>query len=381
MGQKETRKTVRTFAVASFLNDFGSDVIYPIWPMFITTVLGANMAVLGLVDGLGEAFVSISKAASGYVSDRVHRRKVFIWTGYLFGALSRVGYAFSTVWQQIIPFKIFDRMGKMRGAPRDAIVADISTDENRGRHFGLLRAMDNLGAVCGIVFCIAFYQLLGYRNLFLLAAIPSAVSAILIFYRIKETEPSEAKIFHGFVLRDLNANFKLFLIQSCFFALGSFSYSFLLIYATHFGFTTAFVPVLYLIFTIAAAISSIPSGRLSDKIGRKALMIVAFVSWGAVCLSFILWSSHVIIVLTFALYGLHKGILDTVQTTFVSELSPDRYRATGLGVFQMAVGLCALPASLIAGLLWDQINIFAPLYLSIALTLLATLLLVFVKKK
>ena len=163
--------------------------------------------------------------------------------------------------------------------------------------------------------------------------------------------------------------------------MGSFSYSFLLIYATHLGFTTAFVPVLYLIFTVAAAIFSIPSGRLSDKIGRKPLMVLAFISWGAVCLSLILWSSHVVIVLAFALYGLHKGILDTVQTTFVSELSPERYRATGLGVFQMAVGLCALPASLIAGLLWDQISIFAPLYLSIVLTLLATVLLMFVKEK
>ena len=267
MEQKETRKTVRTFAIASFLNDFGSDVIYPIWPLFITTVLGANMAILGLIDGLGEAFVSISKAASGYLSDRMHRRKVFIWSGYLFGAISRIGYAFSTLWLQVIPFKIFDRMGKIRGAPRDAIVADISTDQNRGRHFGLLRAMDNLGAVCGILFCIAFYQLLGYRNIFLLAAIPSAVGALLIFYYIKETRPSDAKLFHGFVIRDLNSNFKLFLILSCFFALGSFSYSFLLIYATHLGFTTTFVPVLYLIFTVAAAIFSIPSGRLSDKIG------------------------------------------------------------------------------------------------------------------
>jgi MFS family permease len=381
MDQKETRKTVRTFAIASFLNDFGSDVIYPIWPLFITTVLGANMAILGLIDGLGEAFVSISKAASGYLSDRVQKRKMFIWSGYLFGALSRVGYAFSTLWQQVIPFKILDRMGKIRGAPRDAIVADISTDQNRGRHFGLLRAMDNLGAVCGILFCIAFYQFLGYRNLFLLAAIPSAVGALLIFYHIKETKPSDAKLFHGFVFGDLNSNFKLFLILSCFFALGSFSYSFLLIYATHLGFATAFVPVLYLIFTVVAAISSIPSGRLSDKIGRKALMVLAFISWGAVCLSLIFWTSHVVIVLAFALYGLHKGILDTVQTTFVSELSPERYRATGLGVFQMCVGLCALPASLVAGLLWDQISILAPFYLSIVLTAVATALLMFVKEK
>jgi len=379
--QKETRKTIRTFAIASFLNDFGSDVIYPIWPMFITTVLGANMAILGLIDGLGEAFVSVSKAASGYISDRIHKRKVFIWSGYLLAALSRMGYAFSTVWQHVIPFKIFDRMGKIRGAPRDAIVADISTDENRGRHFGLLRAMDNLGAVCGIIFCILFFERLGYRNLFLIAAIPSALGALLIFYRIKETRTSGAQLFHGFSLKDLDRNFKLFLIISSFFALGSFSYSFLLIYATHFGFQTTFVPVLYLIFTIAAAIFSVPAGKLSDGIGRKALMLLAFISWGVVCLILILYNSHVIIILAFVIYGLHKGILDTVQTTFVSELAPEHYRATGLGVFQMAIGICALPASLIAGLLWDQINIFAPLYFSLSLTLIATVMLMFIKRK
>lgn len=379
--QKETRKTIRTFAIASFLNDFGSDVIYPIWPLFITTVLGANMAILGLIDGLGEAFVSVSKAASGYISDRIHKRKVFIWSGYLLASLSRIGYAFSTAWQHVIPFKIFDRMGKIRGAPRDAIVADISTDKNRGRYFGLLRAMDNLGAICGIIFCILFFEWLGYRNLFLLAAIPSALGALLIFYRIKETTASDAKLFHGFKLKDLDANFTLFLILSSFFALGSFSYSFLLIYATHFGFQTTFIPVLYLIFTIAAAFFSVPAGKLSDRLGRKTLMLLAFISWGIICLSLILYNSHVIIILTFAVYGLHKGILETVQTTFVSELAPEHYRATGLGVFQMAIGICALPASLIAGLLWDQLNIFAPLYFSLALTLIATVMLMFVNRK
>jgi len=121
MEKKETRKTVRTFAFASFLNDLGSDMIYPVWPLFVTSVLGANMAVLGFIDGLGEAIVSISQAASGYVSDRLRRRKIFIWTGYLFGSLSRIGYALSTLWQHLIPFKIMDMAGKIRGAPRDAI--------------------------------------------------------------------------------------------------------------------------------------------------------------------------------------------------------------------------------------------------------------------
>jgi len=149
VGEHESKRTIRILAAASFLNDFGSDIIYPVWPFFVTSVLGANMAVLGFIDGLGEAIVSLSSAASGYASDRLKRRKVFIWLGYLFGSASRIGYAVATVWQHLIPLRVLDRMGKIRSAPRDAIIADLSTDQNRGGNFGLLRTMDNLGALCG----------------------------------------------------------------------------------------------------------------------------------------------------------------------------------------------------------------------------------------
>jgi len=121
MEANETKKTIRTFLWASFLNDMGSDMIYPVWPLFVTTVLKANMSALGFLDGLGEALVSISQAASGYLSDRLRKRKVFIWSGYLCGALSRIGYSLSGTWQHLVPFRIMDRAGKIRGAPRDAM--------------------------------------------------------------------------------------------------------------------------------------------------------------------------------------------------------------------------------------------------------------------
>jgi MFS family permease len=377
---KTNKKTVRTFAAASFFNDLGSDIVYPVWPLFVTTVLGANMAVLGFLDGLGDALVSISQAVSGYVSDRIKKRKVFVWTGYLFGSASRIGYAFSTVWQSLIPFRILDRAGKIRSAPRDAIIADVSTGENRGNNFGFLRAADNLGAVCGILICIFLVKLIGYRNLFLIAAFPSAIGAVLIIFLVKEKKATPG-IYKGITFKDIDKNFRLFLLLSSFFALGSFSYSFLLIFAKTFGFRVSFVPVLYLVFTSVAFLVSIPFGRLSDKTGRKMVLMLSFFFWALVCLSCIFLRTYWAVFLTFVLYGLHKGAIEPVQKAFVSELAPERFKASSLGAFQMVTGLCALPASLVAGLLWDRAGISVPFYLSLFLTAVAMAMLFFVKEK
>ncbi len=338
------------------------------------------MAVLGFIDGLGDAVVSISQAASGYFSDRIRKRKVFIWIGYSFGSLSRIGYALSTYWQMLIPFRIFDRTGKIRSAPRDAIIADLSTDENRGKHFGILRSMDNLGAVCGILICIAFFHL-GYRNLFLLAALPSAVAVLLVLALIKEIPRGESRIFKGLSLKHLDRNFWLFLVLSSFFALGSFSYSFLLIYAEGFGISESSLPVLYLTFTLVAALLSLPFGRLSDLIGRKRVMLVSFFAWGMTCLGFLVLRGAWGAFSCFVLYGVHRAALEPVQKTFVAELAPADYRASALGGFQMVVGLCAFPSSFVAGLLWYHLDTVAPLYLSLVLTALSSALLLFVEEK
>ena len=380
MNGKESKKTVRAFAAASFFNDLGSDMIYPIWPLFVTVYLGADMAVLGLIDGLGEAVVSISKAVSGFLSDRLRKRKVFVWTGYLLGSLSRVGYAFTTAWQLLVPFRVLDRAGKIRSAPRDAVIADVSKTGMRGRNFGLVRASDHLGAVCGVLLCIFFFKYLGYRKLLLIAAIPSLIAAAIVILLIRERKAPEIEAFKGLRLRHLDRNFRLFLFLSALFALGSFSYSFLLVFAKEFGFRVTFVPVLYLLFAASASIFSIPFGRLADRIGRKRVLILSFLFWGLVCASFIWFPSRAGIAVTFILYGMHKGALEPVQKAFVSELAPAEYRASALGGFQMVIGLCALPASLVAGLLWDRIGILVPFYLSLSLTAAAILLLMLVRE-
>jgi MFS family permease len=377
----ENKKTIRTFGAASFLNDLGSDIIYPVWPLFVTTVLKANMASLGFLDGIGEAFVSLSQAGSGYLSDRMKKRKIFIWTGYCMGALSRLGYAISSVWTHLIPFRTLDRLGKIRSAPRDALVADISTEYNRGRNFGLLRAMDHLGAVTGILICIAFFRVLGYRLLFTLAAIPSVISALLVIFLIKEKPAKLKQMYRGISLKDLDRNFGLLLVLSALFALAAFSYSFLLIFAQRSGFAIGIIPVFYLIFTVSASLFSIPFGKLSDKIGRKPVLALSFFLWAAVCLSLIIGRNSWIIICSFVLYGAHKGALEPVQRAYVCELAPEKFRASALGGFQMVVGLCALPASFIAGVLWESISMFAPFLFSLSLTSAAIILLLFVKNR
>ena len=376
----QEKRTIRVFAASSFLNDMGSDIIYPIWPLFVIDVLKADMAALGFLDGLGEALVSLSQAASGYLSDRIRKRKIFIWTGYLCGALSRLGYAASRLWPHLIPFRILDRVGKIRSAPRDAMVADLSTDLNRGRRFGLLRAMDNLGAVCGILLCVALLKVLGYRLLFALAALPSLFGSLLILIKIKDKKEDRGEIFKGLSLRDLTPNLRLYILLSAVFALGAFSYSFLLVYAKTLGFKITFIPLLYLLYTAIASLFSYPFGRLSDRIGRKRVLFLAYFFWAAICLGILTAPSPILVILAFILFGLHKAALDPVQKTLTCELAPAAFRASCLGGFQMVVGLCALPASFLAGLLWEEIGPAAPFALSLVLTALSTLLLFFVKE-
>jgi MFS family permease len=380
MDQTESKKTIRTFALASFLNDFGADMVHSLWPIFLTQTLGLNMFFLGLIEGVGDALISISQAVSGYISDRIHRRKIFIWVGYLLSAVSRIGSAMAHGWPLALTSKVIERTGKMRDAPRDAIAAEVSDRSNRGSNFGILRTMDSLGGVCGALIALYLVRFLPIRTIFLYASIPSIIGVFVILLVVKE-QHNGITLYEGLHWKNLSRSFRWFLLLSAIFSIGSFSYSFLIIFAKNFGFPIVVIPALYLVYMIGATVVSYPFGHMADLVGRRIVILLGFIFWAFTMAALILHQGLFAVFLSFVFFGFSKGALETVQRTFVSELAPSGYVASALGTYKLVVGLAALPASLVAGALWDRFGMFMPFYLSLILTAIASVMLIFVDGK
>jgi len=375
------KKKIFVFAIASFLNDVGSNISDTILPFFITETLGAQMSILGLISGIQEFFYSFVQSFSGFFSDKLKKRKIFIWLGYALSGISKIGIAISYTWQHVLGFSILNRFGKIRDPPRDALVSEISRKEERGKNFGIIEAADNLGAVLGIILCFFLLSYFSYRSLFLIAAIPSLVASFLIYLAVKEVKMRKNKNKENKLKIKLNKNTKIVMLASALFNLGFFSYSFLLIFAKEFGFETSIAPLFMLTFTLAALISSIPFGKLSDKIGRKKVLAIAYSLWIFSCIGFILANQSFEIPLLFVVYGLVLGAKKPVEPAFVSEISEPELKATTIGIFRMINGFCLLIASTIAGILWNTFGKTTPFAFSIPLAIASLLVLSFAKEK
>lgn len=377
------RNPAHVFGAASFLNDTGSDMIAPIWPTFLTTQLGLSPGQVQMVDGLALMITSLSKLGAGYASDRTGKRKAFITLGYAMSSLARIGFVLATLgyqFFQIVLWKSMDRLGKIRGPPRDAIVAGHSTEKNRGRAFGVLRALDTAGAVLGTIITFLLFQYIGYNGIILLAVIPSLGSVIIVSVFIKEKRGKD--IFKGVNFRGLDNNLKVFLAASVLLSLATFSYSLLILFSVDYGYSVPQQALLYLLFTVVYAVTAYPFGRLSDRVGRKPILVTAFLFLILTSLwaYFFVFDMFTIIPL-FIFFGLMNGALDPVQTSFVSDLVEEERRASIIGAFQMAVGISAFPAGIIIGYLWDSINPLAAFQYSIVLTFFALVLLLLIRTK
>jgi len=360
--QEKMKGNVLLLGLVSFLNDFSSEMIMPILPMFITS-LGGSALIVGLIGGLRDSISSILKVFCGYWSDRTGKRKIFVLSGYLTSGVFKLLLSFSNIWQNVLVFGSFERVGKgLRTAPRDAIIAD-SMPRHRGRGFGIHRAFDTAGAVLGTfaVFVLFWFFGFGFKTIILIAAIFAVLSLIPLYF-VKEGKINPQDITLRLGIRVLPRPLKLFVLVSGVFAMANFSYMFFILRAQEYftGRLSVAIPILlYILFNVFYALFAIPFGNLSDRIGRKKVLISGYALFSLTSFGFAFFNSLAAFMILFALYGIVYAIIDGNQRAYVADLAPADIKAIALGTFHTVIGLVALPASLIAGLLWQVFGHYA----------------------
>ncbi|MBN2454413.1 MFS transporter, partial [Candidatus Woesearchaeota archaeon] len=360
------KKNVFRLGLASFFTDVSSEMIFPILPLFLTTVLKANMAVVGLVEGIAESSSALLKMLSGTLSDRFGRKKPLVVAGYSLSAVTKPLLALATHWWHVLAVRISDRVGKgLRTAPRDALIAASVEKEKRGRSFGLHRMMDTSGAIVGTLIAFVVLKLMAesastFKLIFLLSLIPGILALLILVLGVKEVKsaPSGKKL--SFNFRALSPQLKKFLLVIAVFNLANFSYAFFLLRANDVGVAIAIIPLIYLVYNVFYAGFSIPAGRLSDRIGRKAVLGSGIILFGITSLGFGLIATSITIWVLFALYGLFMAITDGVSRAYVSDLSSSDKAGFALGTYHTIIGITVFPANFIGGLLWENINVAAP---------------------
>ena len=382
---KGRSKNIYLLGFTSFLNDASGEMIMPLLPLLITS-LGGGGAAVGLIGGLREAVSSLLKVVFGWWSDRVGRRKPFVVVGYLFSAVFKLGLALSNTWPQVAVASSLERVGKgVRTAPRDAIIAD-SVPRGRGKGFGIHRAMDTAGAVFGslLVLYLFWSQGMSLRAIIFLASSIALFSLIpLIWVTEGGTGKRAVPLFRG--VRGLPRSLKAFIAVAALHALGNFSYMFFLLRAQGVlaGMggrpSAAMSLLLYVVFNISYAALAIPAGALSDRWGKRRLIGGGYVLFSLLCGGFFWVKTLVGLMFLFLLYGMVYALLEGNQRAYVADLAPEEVRGTALGLYHTVVGLAALPASLVAGLLWEISQGLSFLYGG-GLSLMAALGLIFLKE-
>lgn len=373
--------------LVSFLTDVSSEMIFTLLPLFLLNVLGVATTVIGLIEGVADATASLFRILSGWLSDRLGKRKGLTILGYgLSTAVKPLMYIAST-WGMVLGVRFCDRMGKgVRTAPRDALVADSVTSGQRGKAFGLHRAMDTFGAMVGIISAavVVFLWQGGslelsratYQQLVLIGIIP-AVIALFIFFLIKEPVRSPApqssipigrmrKLTFG-----LDKRFWIFLGIIFLFTLGNSSDAFLILRAQNLGNPVLTILLMLVLFNFVYASLSTPAGILSDKMGRRRIILLGWLIYTLVYLGFAMASVSWQVWLLFGFYGVYYGLAEGVSRAFVADLVPEEKRGTAYGLFHGIVGVTLLPASLIAGYLWQVVNPAAPFFFGAIMAFLA----------
>jgi MFS family permease len=372
--------TVVALGVVSLLTDLSSEMIYPLLPVFLTTVLGAGPQALGLIEGVAESAASLLKVVSGRWSDRARRRKPLVVAGYSLAGAMRPLIGLAAGWPTVLLLRFADRVGKgLRTSPRDALIADATPPAQRGEAFGLQRSLDHAGAVAGPLVAAALLTFAGLslRAVFLLAAVPAvAVVGVLVAW-VREaprgTVGAPANIIGAW--RELGRSFHVVLAALLLFTLGNSTDAFLLLRLSNSGVSPAGVALLWSAFHVVKMISAYACGRASDRLGRRRMVIAGWSVYAAVYLAFAVVGSRPAVIATFLAYGLYYGLTEPVERAWVADLAPPQLRGTAFGLYHGVIGLAALPASLLFGILWQRFGAPAAFFTGAALAAGASVLL------
>lgn len=375
---------VLILGLVSLCTDISSEMIYPLLPLFLTTVIGGGPAFLGLIEGVAESTASILKLASGVMSDRVRRRKKLVLWGYGISALARPLIALAASPLAVLFIRFADRVGKgIRTSPRDALIADSVDPAFRGKAYGFHRSLDNAGAIIGplIATLLLTWFVSDLRTVFWLSAIPGGVAVLLIVLKVREVETGSHRKGDGSFLRILpGGRLRTYLFILLLFTLGNSSDVFLLLRAGQLGVTPARIPLLWTFFNLVKMVSTMPFGALSDRVGRRRLIISGWSVYALAYLGFAFATSELHIWLLFAFYGLFYGLTEGVEKALLADIADPSERGAAFGWYNCAIGIGALPASLIFGVIWQRLGPLAAFGFGAFLACLAAVSLFFLVK-
>jgi MFS family permease len=385
MAEEKPRKKIFGFnpnviytGLTSFLTDTTVKMVYSVMPMFLMSI-GASKTSLALIEGIAESTASLVKAFSGFWSDKIGKNKPFMLVGYGLSSLIFPIYSFVTSPFQVLVLRFTERFGKgIRTAPRDSLIAGSITNGDSGKAFGLQKAMDNSGAIAGPLIAFILLTLFpdNFRLIFLLAGIPSIIGIFVIVFGIKEAKKSGNELFTAFRLKEFSPKYYFFLAIVFVFTLGNSTDALLMVKAGDVGVKVAFIPLVYLVMNLVAVIAAIPAGSLSDRIGKEKVLIAGFLIYAFVYFSFGVTATASHIVFLFAVYGLYSAATDGIQKAFISDLVDRNKQGTGLGIYNALTGITLLPASVIAGVLYDKVNSKVPFYFGAGMAILSAILMV-----